>query len=373
MASDPSIENGIIRQITDGSITIDAVDEFESILKIFPENPDLRRLYADLLTDCNRIDNAVNAYHESAQAFLAAGEPLRGIVAEIIAWRHEKPDVREMKRFYNRLLECNPCDTPLKQFIGDLSMPELFTLISRMQRIRVPSKRILKKPGDPEKALYLIVTGAVVSKGQPDASAPDADASGSRQTVETEFFGEVCPVENLRFSRVTTETTKPSELVIVSKENLSSMVGLFPSFSHKLKTLFHNRHAMITNGRRERGSKRQAVPVRIKVAFNRLPGEWPGTVIRGTVKDMSVGGVSVLLDQDSASVLDRSLGQETVELEMSLPSEALTVTVRGRIIWEQSIVCESVPTRAIGIQFDPLPPNLSGLLLVFAGDLARLA
>jgi len=42
-------QNSIISRIIDGSITIDSVAEFENLLKAVPNDPDLHRIFADLL------------------------------------------------------------------------------------------------------------------------------------------------------------------------------------------------------------------------------------------------------------------------------------------------------------------------------------
>ena len=39
----------IAEQIVDGSITIKSIDEFKSILKIFPNDPALQKAYSNLL------------------------------------------------------------------------------------------------------------------------------------------------------------------------------------------------------------------------------------------------------------------------------------------------------------------------------------
>lgn len=372
MTPDKSIQNGIIRQIIDGTLTIDSFDEFESMLKIFPESPELRRLFSDLLVERQMQDEAIRSYRQAAEMFMNSGSLLQAIIAEVMIWRFDKPSAKTMKGFYNQLLEKNRRDSPLAVFLGDLSMPELFALISRMECIRLPSKRVVKKSGDLEKNLYLIVSGAVSSKGGKDASQQNTGSMNDRRIIETEFFGDICPLTERKISQKTTETLSQSELVKISKENLVSIAKLFPAFEDNLKTLFRNRKVLLKNIQGERRSRRQSVPVRMKMAIARFPGEDPPMVIRGTVKDMSVGGVSVLLDEDSAATVTQSLNQQVVELQMSLPSEAMTVTVRGRIIWEQKVSLESaVQTRALGIRFQELSPHLSGLLMVFAENLAH--
>ncbi|MBW2406321.1 MAG: hypothetical protein JRF17_03045 [Deltaproteobacteria bacterium] len=40
-------QDSVVNRIIDGSITIDSVEEFEDLLKAFPKDPRLRRVFAD--------------------------------------------------------------------------------------------------------------------------------------------------------------------------------------------------------------------------------------------------------------------------------------------------------------------------------------
>ena len=50
MKTQLSKQISIAKHIIDGTVTIDSVDEFQGMLQIFPNDPALRRSYADLLT-----------------------------------------------------------------------------------------------------------------------------------------------------------------------------------------------------------------------------------------------------------------------------------------------------------------------------------
>jgi len=41
--------NSLLNRIIDGSVTIDSVTKFEDLLKAFPNDPGLHRIYGDLL------------------------------------------------------------------------------------------------------------------------------------------------------------------------------------------------------------------------------------------------------------------------------------------------------------------------------------
>jgi hypothetical protein len=56
---------------------------------------------------------------------------------------------------------------------------------------------------------------------------------------------------------------------------------------------------------------------------------------------------------------------------MSPSNGAITLNIKGAIVWSQVITTEVGDSQVIGIQFDDMPPNLSGLLLVFADNLSH--
>ena len=54
-----------------------------------------------------------------------------------------------------------------------------------------------------------------------------------------------------------------------------------------------------------------------------------------------------------------------------MPSEAMTINVLGSIVWSNEIYYEEKKTVALGIRFEEMSPQLSGLLVVFADILHR--
>ena len=52
-----------------------------------------------------------------------------------------------------------------------------------------------------------------------------------------------------------------------------------------------------------------------------------------------------------------------------MPSEAMTINVLGSIVWSNEVYHEEQRTMALGIQFEEMSPQMSGLLVVFANVL----
>jgi hypothetical protein len=57
---------------------------------------------------------------------------------------------------------------------------------------------------------------------------------------------------------------------------------------------------------------------------------------------------------------------QNAKIEMSMPAEAVTIKVMGSIVWSKEVYDEQGRTVALGIRFEQMSPQLSGLLIVFA-------
>ena len=84
ITGDKSIPDHII----DGSIVIDSVEAFKSILKQYPENAALLKAYSDFLTKSNLFDLAAKSYGEASDLFIK-GEDLTGNCFQEIGMAHQ--------------------------------------------------------------------------------------------------------------------------------------------------------------------------------------------------------------------------------------------------------------------------------------------
>ena len=142
----------IARQVIEGSIRIDSIREFEGMLRIFPQDPDLYRAFSDLLMRKKRYSRAAEAYHKSADLFIAAGKILPAILCKLFQWRIEKPSRGEARQFHEALLNGSYHETSLKVFLSRLSFSEFIALMNHMKHLRMPAGRTVIKPGDSEEA-----------------------------------------------------------------------------------------------------------------------------------------------------------------------------------------------------------------------------
>ena len=149
----------IAKHIVDGSITIDSISEFRSILRIFPNDAALHRVFADLLVRKKSFEAAMRSYSKAATLNIESGMMLQAIICKILEWRLKKPTRQRAQRFYRSLSGGKYHQTPLNVFINSLSFTEFTALVNQMTRVRMAAGRTVRKIGDQEKDLYLIVTG----------------------------------------------------------------------------------------------------------------------------------------------------------------------------------------------------------------------
>ena len=152
----------IAAQIVDGSIKIESIEEFENILKLFPDDPELQRAYSDLLLKKKMPKAAVQSYGKAAKLFIESGMMLQAIVSKSLQWKISQPsDLNEARYFFSVLKKGSYQQTPLNAFFSSLSYPAMLAILYRLVKVRLPAGTIVKKNGEGEKALFFVVSGAL--------------------------------------------------------------------------------------------------------------------------------------------------------------------------------------------------------------------
>lgn len=357
--------SSIVHQIIDGSITIDSIGEFQSMLKIFPGNPYLHRALADLLVKRKSYAAAAEYFDRTAALFIESGMVLQAVVAKILQWQIVKPSFRSIKAFYHRLIEKNPRSTPLNMFFMEFSFREFVATLTRMERIVLPAGKMVKKFGDPETNLYMVVSGRLHRRTYPSVQQSD-EPLPVIENVEEEIFGDLFPLEKEHFSQSYTETATRVELVKITRENLLDISRHFPSIAAALGALFEHHRQSRPRPYVDRQAQRQTIPVRITLEVLEVDEATPLLKLNGYVRDLSISGACLLLDGNPLAIPSAQLIGKAVNMSISPPSEAMSLNVRGVIVWSQVVATENEDCRALGIRFNTMPPHLSGLLLVFA-------
>lgn len=370
MTESAKLQSSIVNQIIDGSITIDSIGEFQSMLKIFPGNPHLHRALADLLVKRKSFAAAAEYYDKTASSFIESQLVLQAVVAKMLQWQIIKPSFKDIKQFYHRLIENNPRATPLNMFFAGLSFRELIALITRLERIVLPPGKMVKKFGDHENSLYMVVSGKLRRRTYPNVHQTK-NHNQLLESVEAEFFGEIFPLEKEQYSQSYTDTTTWVELVKITRENLIEIGKNFPSLVPAVSELFAIHRKLFPKPHVDRKICRHSIPVRIALEVFEFKDSPPLFKLSGFARDLSIGGACIVLDGEADPSLSGQLIGRTVNILMSPPNNAMTLNIKGMIIWSQIIAAEERDSQVLGIQFNAMAPNLSGLLLVFADNLSH--
>jgi CRP-like cAMP-binding protein len=369
MRSNINQQISIAKHIVDGSITLDSTDEFKSILRIFPSDPALHRVFADHLVHKKSIEAAIGAYSKAATLNIESGMMLQAIICKIQEWRLKKPNRQKAERFYRALSGGRYHQTPLNVFFNSLSFDEFSELLNQMTRVRVAAGKTVRKLGDQEKDLYLIVSGTLkATKILPLAKMQDKPQKTAVYLTENDFFGNIYPFENENISQAFVETIANAELVKIPREKFKKICKKYPNIELGLIDLFKARSEAGEEGllRQVRLTGRHKLPIKIEMKI------YPGNsgshpiILDGYTRDVSIGGMCIVLDAKYAHVPSMYQDIRNAGIQISMESDAMTVSVTGKIVWSKEVAVGAEKTVALGIQYMNLTPKLSGLLVVFA-------
>ncbi len=349
----------IMQRILDGTLAIDAIDEFKEILDIYPQDPLLRRKYADLLLKKSHLDEAIQAYDQSAELFIGKGMNLQAIVAKILQWSIQKPTHDQGRKFHEMIRDEGSQYTPLQRFWAQLTYSELVTIMLRLVRVRLQAGNKVACVDDPADEIYFVVSGTLA-----ETLSPDCQVEASMAGIEIEpvllgandIFGDVFPLDQRTCANTDIVAVTDVELVKISKSVLYSVCKKHPH----IETLLNDIHKHENRDKCDRAwqSVRRAVrfglPTKVEIAY--LPTQSTGTAWQhtGIAVDLSFGGMCVDLGPDFILDDKNRFKGKSVQLQLDLLSEVATLDLTGKIVWHRKQDTESGPTALIGIRFDPL-------------------
>jgi CRP-like cAMP-binding protein len=362
----------IARHIVDGSIIIDSVREFQRMLQIFPNDPALHRAYADLLVRKQLFEAASQSYQQAAERYAAAGLLLQAVVCQVLKWRIHPPTDAESQKFWSILHKSKYHEIPTNRFLARLSHTELATVMNAMELMRLPTGKTINKIGDEENALYFIVAGNIKATTYEPLEKNDFDHRKSTvYLAENDFFGHIYPLNESKRSHSHTESITQTELARIFRDKLIHICRRHTPIELGIIDLFKVRSnkADVEVQRAVRKADRHKLPVKTNLKI------WPGTagyyglILDGTSRDISVDGMCIVLDAKYANVPSIYKSIKNAKIEISLPSEAMTVNVLGSIVWSNEVYQEEQRSLALGIRFEEMSPQMSGMLVVFANML----
>jgi hypothetical protein len=351
-------QDSVVNRIIDGSIVIDSVEEFEDLLKAFPNNPRLHRVFADRLSKEKSL-NAVEEYKISAGLFIEAGMPLQAITCKIFEWRIIKPSKEEEMAFHSTLRECRPKDIEAQKFFTKLAYEEMTALMSQMVPHSYPANSMLRKFGDEENELCLVVSGALEKTNYHRLEADEkVRKKSTTNLIESDIFGEVYPFEENRLSESDIESITRIELLKISKLKLTALC----SEHQNLGLLMRNLCKICSESGGERHSKtvrkatRHKLPMQVDMKVFHEEGGKPPLNLSGFTDDISMGGTCLVLGAKYQTGDITHLIGKNVKIQMSLPIESIRLNILGSIVWGKEIPVEGKKTAIVGVQFKDINP-----------------
>lgn len=366
----------IAAQIIDGSIKIDSTAEFENVLQIFPNDPALLRAYGDLQIAKDRPEVAAQSLGKAARLFIDAGMVLQSIVSKSLQWKINPPaDRSEIKQFFSTIKKAGFQETPVNSFFHRLKYQALVGILFPLIKLRLPAGRIVKKAGDEEKHLYFIVSGALrdTSYHQVEDNSETVYKKSAFHLSENDFFGAVYPFEEKQQSKSYVENITQTELIKIPKINLMKVCVKHPEVEEALVDLFGSQSGIEEKEdfQIDRMGDRQEIPIKVHLQIHPQSNKEQPLSVSGYSKDISIGGICVVLNSEYRSIPAFEDCVKNAGVQISLPSEELSLNVKGTVIWSREITIEEETTVALGMRFQQMSPKARGMLLAFANSLEK--
>ncbi|MDX1707269.1 MAG: cyclic nucleotide-binding domain-containing protein [Desulfobacterales bacterium] len=366
----------IAEQIVDGSLFIKTVAEFKSILKIFPDDPALQKVFSDLLIKHHHQEEAAKSYAKAAQLFSAAGKFLQAIDCKLLQWRIRPPTPAEARRFHADLQEGDFNESPMKTFFQRLSYQELMTLIPKLVHQRLAAGKLIKKAGDLENNLYLVVSGKLKETVfHPLRKKDDTLYRKQISTLtENQFFGDLYPFSDDSTSGSSVETAIRTELLRISKPNLIKICQKYPNIEMRLLDLYRVRKKSSELGgasAKVRKIGRHQLPLKINLHIFTDANQHEPLILDCYSRDISVDGLCVILDGKYKSISSIYKNVRTAKIELSLPKEELSMKVSGTIVWSREFSWKKRKIVALGFQFKDMSPKFRGMFFMMADSICH--
>ncbi|MGD2097856.1 MAG: cyclic nucleotide-binding domain-containing protein [Desulfobacterales bacterium] len=366
----------IAEQIVEGSLIIKTIAEFRSILKIFPNDPALQKAFSGLLLKQKHRDEAARSYAKAAQLFTEAGKFLQAIDCKLLQWRIKPPTPKEARLFHTDLQNGNFNESPLKTFFQRLSYQELMSLVPKLVHEVLTRKKLVKKTGDPENNLYLVVSGEL----KETVFSPlrkDKDTLYRKKVstlTENQFFGDLYPFKDDNTSTSLVETSARTELLRISKSNLLKICKKYPNIEMRLLDLYHVRRKYADKDHepeKVRKIGRHQLPLKINLHIFTNANQHEPLVLDCYSRDISVDGLCVILDGKYKSISSIYQSVKTAKIELSLPKEELTMKVSGTIVWSREFTWKKRKIVALGFQFKDMSPKFRGMFFMMADSICH--
>jgi len=355
---------------------INSIDLMLDVLKKFPTEPHLVRIYADLILKYKMHEAAAKAYNRAAILFLNSGKMLPAIVAKISQWHIEMPSDQHVKSFLSELDNNQSRELPIGHFFSKLSIHELKALCSLFENFRLPAGKVVKEIGDPEDHLFFVVSGRL--KDSIYLTLQNERKVFRKPTLtlsENDYFGDIYPFNKEQRSQSYIETLEPVELVKIPKEKLMRICRKYPNIELGIIDLLSIRS--IADKEQTAGEIRKETrhkfTLRLELEIYSEGAPEQAIYLEGDSEDISIGGMSIniepanIREPHTISSLEKTISN--CRINVSVVTQTLLLRISGEIAWQREVVHNGAKTVALGMQFDEMSPKVRGLLFALFNSL----
>ncbi|NTV15430.1 MAG: cyclic nucleotide-binding domain-containing protein [Desulfobulbaceae bacterium] len=363
----------LFERLISGTQKISNSEEFRSAIKSSPRDPWLYRLMADFHKRNKSFIEADKTYRKAYNLFMEQGESLQGIAALLRSWSIIRPTPHDFRTLHSQLRRKGSHSSAIAECLAKMSYRELTAVLNKSVLVKYPAQHVVRKAGEIDDSLFLVVYGKLVSTA-PDDNGPQ-DGNNARILKENDFFGDRHPSPDEKSISNLVKTTTEVELLKISKPDLLTLCGEHPDLQIGLKGL--QKDLSLNDEEKptkffRKTSRRKLITTMLLEIFDREPGKFP-FVVKCFTSDMSLGGVCVVVDPRYRDLPIADLVNRKSRLNISLPDESISLTILGRLAWYKETDLDGEDTYAIGIQFNEMPPRLRGLMIVFANAMGSMS
>ncbi len=363
-------DNSIIESLVKGTVTFNDAEEYIKILKEFPDDPRLNRLFGDFLKKKKSFINANLEYRKAFQMFMETGDPLQAITSILHSWEIVSPTARDFRYLHSQLRRKNFHNSAVAECFAKMSYQELKAFVTKLEPVQFADGEIVQKVDDPEEALYFVISGELVRV------LPEGKNDARQEMIirENDQFGDIYPCEEKKSVVAQVKCQSAVELLKITKTDLLTLCGEYPDLENGI-TRFTRYQSLPEEEKpakfyRKTSRRHLSVMLGLEI-FEDVPGRQPISV-KGFTSDISLGGVCIIVDPRYRDIPVDDIINRKTKIRISLPDETISLIILGRMAWYKETAIDGQPTYALGVQFEEMPPKLRGLLIIFANAVGTM-
>ena len=251
----------------------------------------------------------------------------------------------------------------------------MIAIVSNLVRVKLTPGKMVRKAGDPGNDLFFIVSGSLKETVFVPLRNEDETLYRKRASslLENQFFGDIYPFKDKSTLKSYIETTTRTELVKIAKSNLIKICNTYPNVELGLIDLYKVRKESSSGsvGQKIRKIGRHQLPLKINLQVFMNGNKSEPLVLDGYSRDVSIGGLCVILDGKYKSISSIYKNVKTAKIEMSLPQEELAMKVAGTIVWSRDFTWKKRKIVALGFRFMDMSPKFRGMFFMMADSICK--